>query len=320
MNPKENALRIIRFDHPERVVRQPPLHMVGYCGVDHEGYTGGGHHLPVGSRWIDVWGVGWQREQEGMMGFPRVHPLENLPVALKSYQWPNPDDERIYASIYQAVDGWDRATTFLCGSHRDTLWEKAYMLVGMESLMVYIKTEPGAVHELLFRLMDFQLEIARHYLEVGVEMIGCSDDLGSQKGLLFSPQVLEDFFLPQYRRLFSLYKSRDVLVNFHSCGSIASLVDIFMGLGIDILNPIQASANDLDELRRLTQGRMALQGGVSSALMVSGPPQAIKEEVHRRILQLGRQGGYFCAPDQGMPWMEVHEQAFNDALEEFGRY
>ena len=38
-------------------------------------------------------------------------------------------------------------TAFLAGQHRDTLWEKAYMLVGMENLMVYFKTEPEAVHE-----------------------------------------------------------------------------------------------------------------------------------------------------------------------------
>ncbi|MBC8235577.1 hypothetical protein H8E77_39020 [bacterium] len=36
--------------------------------------------------------------------------------------------------------------------------------------------------------------------------------------------------------------------------------------------------------------------------------------------QLGRDGGYFCAPDQGMPCPAEHIQAMNAAVEEFGRY
>jgi len=93
-----------------------------------------------------------------------------------------------------------------------------------------------------------------------------------------------------------------------------------MDLGVDILNPIQATANNLDELRLITQGRMTLQGGVSSATIVSGPIEVIRREVVQRMWQLGRDGGYFCAPDQGMPWPAEHIQAMNTAVEEFGQY
>jgi uroporphyrinogen decarboxylase len=138
--------------------------------------------------------------------------------------------------------------------------------------------------------------------------------------LLFSPRILYEFFIPEYRRLLGLYKERGVLIHFHSCGHITPLLDTFMSLGIDILNPVQASANDLDEVRRTTQGRMALSGGVSSALIVSGPKEAIRKEVARRIGQLGQQGGYFCSPDQGMPWLPEHELALDQAVQEFGHY
>jgi hypothetical protein len=103
-------------------------------------------------------------------------------------------------------------------------------------------------------------------------------------------------------------------------GHITPLFEVFMGLGIDILNSIQATANDLDEVRRITQGRMALQGGISSGLVMDGPVNAIRDEVARRTGQLGQQGGYFCAPDQGMPWPPAHIEAVERAVEEFGRY
>ena len=65
---------------------------------------------------------------------------------------------------------------------------------------------------------------------------------------------------------------------------------------------------------------MALQGGLSSGLLVDGPPEAIRAEVKRLLGLLGREGGYFCSPDQGMPWPEEHYSAYVEALAEFGNY
>jgi uroporphyrinogen decarboxylase len=186
--------------------------------------------------------------------------------------------------------------------------------------MCFFYTEPKAVRELLHRIMDFQLGIARHYLAVGAEMVGMGDDLGTQKGLLLSPEIIHGFLVPEYRRLFEFYDEHGILVNFHSCGHVTPILETFMELGVGILNPVQATANDLDQVRRRTQGRMALQGGVRSATIVAGPVAAIRAEVAQRLWQLGREGGYFCGPDQGMPWPEEHIQALRDAVDELGRY
>lgn len=320
MNAKENAYHIIRYGTPERVLTAPPAHHVAYLGANHEGYQGGGHHVPVGTQWTDVWGTVWHRELEGVMGFPQYHPLHNLQKDLKSYSWPDPDDERICGRIYKQAETWDRTNSVLAGSHRETLWEKSYMLVGMETLMCAFYTEPQAVRELFHLVMDFQLSIADHYLAVGVEMVNLSDDLGTQHGLLLSPDILDSFLLPEYKRIFEFYKKHKVIINFHSCGCIQPLLKLFMELGVNILNPIQASANDLDALRSATQGKMALMGGVSSATIVHGPPEAIRAEVAQRLCQLGKNGGYFCGPDQGMPWPEAHIEALHDAVEAMVHY
>ena len=320
VDQKENARRITHFDSPERVVSGCPCHGLTYHGCNHEGFEGGGHHLPVGSSWTDIWGTEWHREHEGVMGFPRGNPLADLPNALPGYQWLNPDDERLVGKLEGEAASCDRNAAFLCGSHRDTLWEKSYMLVGMENMMCFFYSDPAAVHDLLHGIMDFQLGIAKHYLALGVEMVTMSDDLGTQHGLLLSPDTIVEFLVPEYRRLFDMYKDHDVLVNFHSCGHIEPLLDIFMDLGVNILNPVQASANNLEAVRKVTQGRMALQGGISSTLIVSGPIEDIRKEVRRRILQLGRHGGYFCGPDQGMPWPKAHIQALQEAVAEFGTY
>jgi uroporphyrinogen decarboxylase len=319
VNARENALRILRFDRPERVVSGLPTYALRYHGCDHDGFEGGGHDCPVGTRWTDIWGTAWHKEHAGVMGFPRGHPLAD-PAALATYRWPDPDDERLVAKVHRMAADFPGGDLFLSGVHRDTLWEKAYMLVGMEDLMVYFYTEPAFAREVLHRIMDFQLGIARHYLDAGVEYVHLGDDLGTQRGPLLGPRIVGEFLVPEYRRLFDLYRGRGVLVGFHSCGDVGSVIDVFLDLGVDVLDPVQATANDLEALRRRTQGRMALEGGVSSRTIYEGPPERIVAEVRRRLWQLGREGGYFCGPDQGLPFPQAHLDALHRAVEEHGRY
>lgn len=303
----------------------PPLYTIHYQGCNHESFADElGDDHPVGSRWTDIWGTGWHKIQEGVMGLPEDPPLAEV-GSLAHYRWPDPDDERICGKIYDMARAYRAGETedgdvFLAGSHRDTLWEKAYMLVGMENMMIYFLTEPGFAREVLHRIMDLQLGIARHYSELGVEFVSLGDDLGTQLGSLLGPRIVAEFLVPEYERLFRFYRERGILIGFHSCGNVEPVLETLMLLGVDVLNPIQATANNLARVRAVTQGRMALQGGISSALIMDGPPAQIEAEVKRRIRQLGSEGGYFCGPDQGMPYPQAHINAVQEAVRRHGRY
>lgn len=194
------------------------------------------------------------------------------------------------------------------------------MLVGMENMMYYFYEEPEYAAEILHRIMDFQLGIAKHYIAVGVEVVSLGDDMGTQYSLLFSREIFDRFLRPEYERLFSFYHDRGVLINFHSCGHIEPLLDTFIELGVDILNPVQATANNLARVIEKTHGKMALQGGISTALLMDGPTEAIRATVRDTIALLGKDSGYFCFPDQVLPFPQEHLDALWDAVREFGRY
>jgi len=320
MTDKENVLRIINFDNPERILSEIPCYRLQYFGCDHESFDGqGGHDSPVGTRWQDIWGVTWHKEQEGLMGYAEGHPLSD-PSKLDLYKWPDPDDPRLVEPLHRLAAEPVPEDHFLASRHRDTLWERAYMLVGMEIMMMSFYTNPGFAREVLRRIMDFQIGIAEHYLRYDIEITFLGDDLGTQNGPLLGPQIVEDFLVPEYTRLFRVYKDRNVLVNWHSCGNVDSFLQTFMDLGVDILNPVQATANNLKTLREKTQGKLALQGGISTAIIMEGPVQRIREEVREKIGMLGKKGGYFCDRDQNMPFPEAHVDALNQAVGEFGRY
>jgi len=324
MNDRENALEIIKHGNPDRITTYAPCYGVSYFGADHQGFecteTAYSHNRPVGDKWFDIWGTQWHKEHPVVMGFPKGTPLAEV-SDLVGYQWPDPDDERICSKIYEQAAGFQNpAEMILSGSHRDTLWEKSYMIVGMDNMMTYFYTEPDYAREILHNIMNFQLGIAKHYEKIGVELVHLSDDMGTQSGLLLGEKIFNEFLYPEYKRLFDFYKSRDVLIMLHSCGHIEPLLESFIELGVNLLDPLQATANNLENVIEITQGRMALGGGISSSLLMSGTPAEIRQTVKKTIKLLGSKGGYFCYADQSLPFPDENRSAFNEAVIEFGKY
>jgi uroporphyrinogen decarboxylase len=320
MTARENLLEILQFGAPERVVSTFPSYEIGYLGGKRQGYGDGAAPVrAVGERWTDVWGIGYEKAQPDVPAYPCEHPIPT-PGDLKDYEWLDADDERICGRIYEEYEGFSGGDVFLSGGLPNLLWERAYKLVGMQNLMEYFYTEPNFVKDVFRRITEFHLGIAEHYLKLGVESIGSSDDLGMQSGAMFSPQIMQEFFMPEYRRIIGTFRSRGVLFGLHSCGNVSAFLDDFIDLGITSLHPVQVTANDLDHVRSVTQGRLALHGGISNITVTNGPVEAIEAEVRTRLWQLGRSGGYICGVDQSMPASAEHWQALRDAVEEYGRY
>jgi uroporphyrinogen decarboxylase len=98
---------------------------------------------------------------------------------------------------------------------------------------------------------------------------------------------------------------------------VGDLADI----GVTILNPVQARANDLALVKETAvRGHMALQGGVDSHLLVIGTPDQVRQETLRVISILGPGGGYLLAPDQDMPWPEENYRAMIETVQTHGHY
>jgi uroporphyrinogen decarboxylase len=181
------------------------------------------------------------------------------------------------------------------------LFERAWAIMGMENFMLALVTHPDEMHSFLHSIAGYARRVFDRYLELGIDAIGFSEDLGSQRALMISPAMFREFILPEYIYCFEPTLQAGKIVHFHSCGCVQSVAKDLADIGVTILNPIQARANDLHRIKAETTGRMALHGGIDTAVLALGTPDDVRAEVIRVMEILKPGGGYICAPDQDIP-------------------
>jgi len=131
------------------------------------------------------------------------------------------------------------------------------------------------------------------------QMVVVSDDLGSQQGLLFSPQTFRTIFKPLLRRLIDhIHSLADVRVYMHSDGAIYDLIPDLIEAGVEGLNPVQYTARGMG-LSRLKQEfgtDLGFFGGtLDNELLSFNTPTAINQAVRENIATLAPGGGLLFA-------------------------
>jgi len=132
-----------------------------------------------------------------------------------------------------------------------------------------------------------------------IDLFRIGDDVGTQRGPLISPAMFREFIAPRLRLLVDLAHSHDTRVMFHSCGSITAFIDALIEIGVDILDPLQVSAANMDptQIKGEYGSRICLHGSIDTQYVLpQGSPQEVAENVKRMIDILGSGGGFILAP------------------------
>ncbi len=311
-SPKENLLRALRYQDPEWVPRANEGVMTGVA------YSG---NFRVAC-WTDAWGTRWETTRDDMVPFPKGNPLSDL-SRIADFTFPDPHalfdaDTSLPAQMAATPDREER---LVFGHQTYFLFERAWALTGMETFLSAFHERPQELKELLRRITDYNLAIFERYLDLGVDGVGFSEDLGTQRALMISPAHFREFFKPEYARAFAPVKAAGKMVDFHSCGCVEEVIPDLIEVGVDILNPVQARANDLVTVKRRAQGKLALSGGIDTQqVLMRGTPQEVEAEARRVLAILAPGGGYIIGPDQGMPFPPENIEALWSAAERYGTY
>ena len=116
------------------------------------------------------------------------------------------------------------------------------------------------------------------------------------------PKLWEEFLKPRLARQYGAAKAAGKFVTIHSCGMVQEVFPQLIEIGLDCFNPFQPEVMDPYEMKRLYGDRLSFWGGVSTQkLLPYGTVDEVRAEVRRLIAEVGRDGGYICAPAHGIP-------------------
>ncbi len=286
------------------------------------------------SDFIDSWGSG-QTEITPGHWFPSVHPLPDARSAedLDTYAgWPDMSDASRIAHVRESARRLADENEYAILATPWLLFpfERAHAMQGMETFLLNMAMDPDFARALMERIADYCKQLMGRFLdELGdnVDIIKIGDDLGTQKSLMISPKMYREILKPIHADFISFIKTRtNAKVLFHSDGDVAPLIEDFIEIGVDILNPIQTSAgsmSDLPAIKKRFGGNIVFCGGIDShRILPFGSVDDVRKEVKRVIQILGPGGGCMIGAVHTVMDDVPPENvlAMVDAVKEFGQY
>lgn len=249
------------------------------------------------SHWKDHWGTGWVDDGHGAR--TESHPLADGLDLLDSFAFPDP----CAPGMFDAPDARlaQRGGRYMLGSVWFTLFERMWMLRGFDNVMVDPFVDPDGFARLRDSVLDYDLAVVDQWLARKVDGIFFSDDWGTQRGLLVDPDLWRDLYKPSYKKLFARVHEGGAHVWMHLCGNITAILPDLIEVGLDVLNPVQPQAMDVDALARDFGGTVCFFGGADvQGTLVRGTPDDVRREAHRLVSALSSPaGGYIASTSHG---------------------
>ena len=194
--------------------------------------------------------------------------------------------------------GTDKAILMSFGGN---ILEAGETLWGFEKFFEYMMIEPDLVHAWLEKMTDaYMADLEKILPRVApfIQVIQFGDDLGSQQSPLISPSLYREMIKPYHARLFGYVRKHypEVKVFLHSCGAIFDLIPDLLDAGVQILNPVQISANGMDpaRLKGMFGKDLVFWGGGANMqhTVLEGSLRDIEEEVSTLIDHFAPGGGF----------------------------
>ncbi|MFV1966870.1 MAG: uroporphyrinogen decarboxylase family protein [Pirellulaceae bacterium] len=201
----------------------------------------------------------------------------------------------------------------------------------LDEWLCMLMTEKETAHDMMGRFVDATIKrIELYHQAVGDRCFAwgvASDDAGTQRGELLSPDLFREMIKPHYTRLCEwVHTHTNWKTYLHSCGSIYRYIPEWIDAGIDILNPVQISAVNMEPERLMKDfgGKIVFWGGGCDTqnVLPLGTLDEVRQHVRRNIeLFTSHPGGFVFTQvhniQQDVPVENV--EAMFEAAYEFGQ-
>lgn len=289
----------------------------------------------------DIWGCLWKMNSLSDYYFNQYSfPLESYPSieeGLKNYKIPSVSRHKgiIIKDLEEQlknIDGFGVIADRNCAG----LTETSLRVRGYQNWYIDTMTDTVGVEKLFDIILEYKISywdlvtdwLIKNKLEGQVDVISECDDLGTQTSTLLEPDYLRKTVIPRFGTLWKHIRSKlpHVKVFMHTCGSVRELLPDLIEAGLDIYNPVQFTAANM-ELKGLKRdfGKDLVfwGGGINTqSTLKNGSVPEVKDEVKRIIDIMAPGGGFIYTPVHNVQEDIPAENfwAMWDTLMEYGKY
>ncbi len=306
------------------------------CAGGPDCFDGSIRHNERGGRlWHDLkdeFGIVWSMpdDQQLYMDISH-HPLADATIKdLDSYPFPVGGDPTRFAGVRDKALKMRQGPYAISTGIGGVVYEICWYMRGLERWFIDMIDNPAFCEALLDRTLAFWLDYYTGFMaEVGdlVDVVMIGDDIGGQSGPLFNPGFYRKIVKPRQKKLVRHIKSlTSAKIWYHTCGSVMEYIPDLLDNGIDILNPVQTSCEEMDPavLKGKYGDKLSFWGGGidTQHVLPFARPAEIREHV-RRNLEIFKPGGGYIFNNvhnvqAGVPAENI--TALFDAAYEFGFY
>ncbi len=291
---------------------------------------------------LDQWDCEWRMEEGKHLYYNQASsPLEayeSITEGLKHWKIPEWNNKMIAAMEHDIAPLADAIGDYCGIADRNCagLTEMSTRIRGhvnwyMDTVMD-IEGAEALIDQVLKYKIDYWVSLFRWIKEKGIEdkiqVVSECDDLGTQTSTLIDPEVLRQMVIPKFKTLWENIKKQmpHTKMFLHSCGSIRPIIPDLIGAGLDILNPVQFTATNMElkELKRDFGKDITFWGGGidTQSTLVKGTPAEIRDEVKRILDIMAPGGGFVFAPVHNIQndVSATNFWAMWDTIMEYGKY
>jgi len=282
--------------------------------------------------YIDEWGTTWKKPPPSLYFDMVDFPIKKGEMSeLNEYVGLDTQDLRRYEGIREEAKRLRENTDFAVAADLICfgVFEQAWALRGFQNFLLDLAMNPKFAEALLEKIVEIQIQLYDRWLdalEPYIDVIMVSDDMGTQTGLMISPSMYRDMIKPYQKKLWRFIKDKtNAFLFLHCCGSIYPILNDFIEMGVDILNPIQPLAKDMDTKRLKAEfgDRFTFWGGVDTQWALPfGSREDVEKEVYTRIEHLSPGGGYILSPSHNIQYGVKPENIMTmfKAAKKYGAY
>lgn len=253
--------------------------------------------------YTDEWGIRWRAAPyETKFGTGYYTEMVGFPLAedsaVDSYTPPDPNRPELYDDARNLIAGY-KEDYWIVGVTVTTIFETAWALRGLSQLLMDFVMNPDMANRVLDIPYQYHLTAAKKLVELGVDMIWTGDDVGTQTGMMISPDTWRQYFKPRMANFIAELKAinPDVKVAYHSDGDIRMIIPELIEIGLDVLNPVQPACMNPAELKETYGDKLMYWGTIDEQYTLPfGSPEEVREEVVTRLKTIGKGGGLIIGP------------------------